>query len=86
MGRTHNNVTHAGNGREVRLDGVQNVKVDGYCKDTKSLSTSGVFGMGVFACPIDTNPFATKMRHCITGMRKHKRGCKKAETLVIMLF
>ena len=29
IGRTRNNVTHAGNGREVHLPGVPNVKVDG---------------------------------------------------------
>jgi len=34
IGRTKNNVTHAGNGREVHLPGVPNVKVDGYCKGT----------------------------------------------------
>jgi G:T-mismatch repair DNA endonuclease (very short patch repair protein) len=34
IGRTRNNVTHAGNGREVRLDTVPNLKVDGYCAET----------------------------------------------------
>ena len=34
MGQTCDNVTHAGNGTEVHLDRVPNVKVDGYCKDT----------------------------------------------------
>ena len=29
----HNNVTHAGNGREVHLAGVPNVKFDGYCQE-----------------------------------------------------
>jgi hypothetical protein len=31
IGRTHNNVTHAGNGREVHLATVPNVNIDGYC-------------------------------------------------------
>ena len=48
IGRTRNNVTHTGNGREVHLSGVPNVKVDGYCQEqVTSLSTSGAFGMGV---------------------------------------
>jgi len=34
IGRTRNNVTHAGNGKEVHLLGVPNVKVDGYCAVT----------------------------------------------------
>jgi len=35
--RTRNNITHAGNGREVRLAGVPNVKVDGYCEETNEV-------------------------------------------------
>jgi hypothetical protein len=34
IGRTRNNVTHAENGREVRLGRVPNLKVDGYCPQT----------------------------------------------------
>jgi hypothetical protein len=34
ISRTRNNVTHAGNGREVRLDRVPNLKVDGYFAET----------------------------------------------------
>jgi len=37
IGRTRNNVIHAGNGREVHLPGVRNVKVDGYCEVTKEV-------------------------------------------------
>jgi len=29
--------------------------------------------MGVLACPIDTSPLVTQMRHCRTGMRKQAR-------------
>jgi hypothetical protein len=32
--RMWNSVTHAGNGREVHLPRVRNVKVDGYCSET----------------------------------------------------
>ena len=33
IGQTRNNVTNAGNGSEVHLPGVPDVKVDGYCKE-----------------------------------------------------
>ena len=33
IGRTRNDVTHAGNGREVHLSKIPNVKVDGYCAE-----------------------------------------------------
>jgi len=32
IGRTRY-ISHAGNGTEVRLDGVPNLKVDGYCEE-----------------------------------------------------
>jgi len=35
IGRTRNNITHSGNGREVHLAGVPNVKVDAYCAETR---------------------------------------------------
>jgi G:T-mismatch repair DNA endonuclease (very short patch repair protein) len=34
IGRPRNNATHAGNGREVHLDRVLNLKVDGYFAET----------------------------------------------------
>jgi G:T-mismatch repair DNA endonuclease (very short patch repair protein) len=37
IGRTRNDATHAGNGREVHLPGVPNVKDDGYCAETKEV-------------------------------------------------
>ena len=37
IGRTRNNVTHAGNGQEIHLSGVQNVKVEGYCAEKKEV-------------------------------------------------
>ena len=37
IGRTRNNVTHAGNGREVHLPVVPNVNVDGYCEEPKKV-------------------------------------------------
>jgi len=52
--RRRHNVSHVGNGREVRLAKVPNVKIDGYCKKgMKSLSSSGAFSMGIFTSPID---------------------------------
>ena len=37
IGRTRNDVIHAGNGREVHLPGVPNVKVDGYSPKTQEV-------------------------------------------------
>ena len=37
IGRTRNNITHAGNGREVHLPGISSVKVDGYCAETREI-------------------------------------------------
>jgi G:T-mismatch repair DNA endonuclease (very short patch repair protein) len=37
IGRMRNNITHAGNGREVHLSGVPNVKVDGHCAETREV-------------------------------------------------
>ena len=46
----------------------------------------GDFGMGVNLCPIDISPLATLTKLCLAGMRRHKRGCRKQDTLVIKLF
>ena len=63
--RTSNNITHAGNGREVHLPGLANVKVEGTVQRLeKSLSTRGVFGTGVNVYPIDICPSATLTKHC----------------------
>jgi len=35
--RTRNNISYAGNESEVRLPGVPNVKVDGYCEETNEV-------------------------------------------------
>jgi hypothetical protein len=37
IGRTRNNITHAGKGREVHLLGGPNMKVDGYCAETREV-------------------------------------------------
>ena len=37
IGRTRNNVTHAGNEKQVLLPGVPNVNVDGYCAETNGV-------------------------------------------------
>ena len=57
IGRTINNVTHAGNDREVHLARVTNLKVHGYCPETNDVyQYLGCFGMGVNVCPIDKKP------------------------------
>ena len=53
-------IIHAGNGREVHLPGLPNVKVDRYSPKTKEVfEYLGCFGMGVPACPI-----APQNKHC----------------------
>jgi hypothetical protein len=48
----HKNIIHAANGREVHLDGVPNVKVDGYCKDTNEVfEYLGYFWHGCLCMP-----------------------------------
>jgi hypothetical protein len=80
-------IIHAGNGREMHLPGVPNVKVEVYCQETKEVfEYLGCFGMGVFACPIDINPLVALRKPWRTGMRKLWRRCKKSKTLVTLLF
>jgi len=65
IGPTRNNITHAGNGREIHLPRVPNVKVDGYCAETREvLEYVGCFGTGVNLCPIDISPRATLTKLC----------------------
>ena len=86
IGLTRNNVTHAGNVREVCLAGVLNVKVHGYSEETNEVfEYLGCFGIGVYACPTDTNQLVRPRKLWRTGMRKQKQGCRKSETLVIRL-
>ena len=69
IGRTRKNVTHAGNGREVHLPRVTNVKVDEYCGETNEIfEYLGFFGMGVLACEIDTSPSVKLMKYCWAGV------------------
>lgn len=35
--RTSSSITHSGNGRELHLPGLPNVKVDGYCAETREV-------------------------------------------------
>jgi hypothetical protein len=62
IGRTRNNVTHTGNGREVHLPRVPNLMGIVY-RLRRYLSTWGVFCMGVHVCPIGTTPSATLTKH-----------------------
>jgi hypothetical protein len=65
IGRTRNNVTHAGNGKEVHLPGVPNVKVDGYCAVTGEVfEYLRFFCTDVNICPIDISPSATLTKLC----------------------
>lgn len=85
IGRTRNNVTHAGNGNEVHLARVPNVKDDGCCAETNNVFEYLRCLWHGCRC-IDTSPFVTLGRLCRRGMRRQKRGCRKSRTLVIGLF
>jgi hypothetical protein len=51
IGRSKN-IINAGNGRDVHLTGVPNVKFDGYCQDTNEiLEYLGCFWHGCFCMP-----------------------------------
>jgi hypothetical protein len=51
------NIIHAGNGREVHLAGVPNVKVGGYCKDTNEVfEYLGCFWHGCLCMPNRHSP------------------------------
>jgi hypothetical protein len=54
---------HAGNGSDGHLNGAPNLKVNGYCQGTNQVFEDlGCFGLGGFACPIDTSPSVTTIR------------------------
>lgn len=55
--RTRNNVIHAGNGREVHLPGIPNLKVDGDCAETNEVfEYLGCFWNGCNSMPNRQNP------------------------------
>jgi hypothetical protein len=56
-------IIHAGNGREMHLPGVPNVKICEYCDTKEVFEKLCCFGMGVFACPIDIKPLVTLRKH-----------------------
>ena len=57
IGRTRDDVIHAGNGREVHLPGVPNLKyMAALQRHKRSLSIWVVTGMDFHPCLIDTKP------------------------------
>ena len=63
IGRTRNNVTHTGNGREVHLSGVPNVKVDGYCQEMNEVfEYLGCFWHGCICMPNRHKPIGNTDR------------------------
>ena len=67
IGRTRNNVSHAGSGMEVRLAGVPKVKDDWYCAETNEVFEY----LGCF------------WRGCLCMPNRHKRIGNTEETLQI---
>jgi len=60
IGRTMNNINHAGNGSEVHLPGLPSVKVDGYCAETREVfEYLGCFWHGCQCIPNRHKPIET---------------------------
>ena len=66
IGRSRGKIIHAGNGREVHLDRVPHVNLDGYCRETNEVFE--YLGCFLHGCP-----------SCMTN--RHKRVGKTTETL-----
>jgi len=85
--RKRNNITHEGNGREVRLAGVPNVKVDEYCEETNEVfAYLGCFWHGCLCMPNRHKPISKTKETLENGFEEQSRGCRKSKTLVITLF
>ena len=75
IGWTRNNVTHAENGREVHLPRVPNVKVDGYCEDTKEVfEYLGCFWHGCTCMPNRHKPFGKTEETLLSRYEETERG------------
>ena len=71
IGQTRDDVIHAGNGREVHLPRVPNVKVDGYSPNTQEVfEYLGCYWHGAHACQIGTSPLAVQKKHYREDMRR----------------
>ena len=82
IGQTRSNVTHDGNGREVHLSALHNLKVDGYCAETNEVfKYPGLFGTGVYVCPIDTSLLAKQMKETIFRLQRIKDASYKVVSI-----
>jgi len=87
IGRTRNNTNHAGKGREVHFSGVRNVKVDGYCAQTKEVfEYLGCFGHGYPCVPNRLKPIGNTEETSLSQYEETEARLKKSETLVNILF
>ena len=80
IGGTRNNITNAGNGREVRLAGVPNVKVDGYCEETNEVfDYIGCFWHGCLCMPIRHKPIGKTEETLENSYEETKARLQKIE-------
>jgi len=80
IGRTRNNVVHAGNGREVHLALVPNVEVDGYCAQTNEVfEYLGCFWHGCFCMPNRHKPIGKTEEALQSRYEKTKARLQKIE-------
>jgi G:T-mismatch repair DNA endonuclease (very short patch repair protein) len=80
MSQTHNNVTHAGNGREVHLPRVPNVKVDGYCEEMiEVFEYLGCFWHGCTCKPNRHKPIGNTDETLLSRYEETEARLKKIE-------
>jgi hypothetical protein len=80
IGQTRNNVTHAGNGREVHLHGVPNVKGDGYCEETNEVfEYLGCFWHGCPCMPNRHKPIGKNEETLLSRYEETEARLKKIE-------
>ena len=86
MGRTRK-IIHAGNGKEMHLPGVPNVKVDGYCQETKEVfEYLGCFWHGCLCMPNRHKPIGNTEETLENRYEETMASLKKPKTLVTLLF
>jgi len=76
VGHTKDDIIHAGNGREIHLPCVPNVKVDRYSPKTRGLRLFGMFLAWVTLHAQSTQAHRHHSRNIAEQMRIQKRGWK----------
>jgi G:T-mismatch repair DNA endonuclease (very short patch repair protein) len=82
IGQTSDDIIHAGNGREVHLPGVTNVKVDDYSPKTKEVfEYLGCFWHGCPCIPNRHKPIGTTEEGLLTGNEETNARLEKVKNV-----